>query len=87
MKITKEQRRKQENKKYKSFIRKGIKNIELIIEDPKFKERTSDLDLIFKQTQKNIDKASRKGIIHKNNGSRKIRKIFNMINSFKTKNS
>lgn len=90
MKIKKEQRQRQQNKKYRTLIRNSFKDVEKIasnkdLDNKTFEKGSKDLELASRKAQKIVDKASQKGLIHKKNAARKVRRIFNAVNLFKEK--
>ena len=64
-----------QNRKYKLAIKKSIKRYLFHLDDPK--ETSKNLSIVYQK----IDKAINKGILHKNNGSRKKARLAKMINN------
>lgn len=88
MKIKKEQRQKQQNRKYKTLIRNSFKEVEKAASNKSSVDQTNKyLETTSRQAQRIVDKAARKGLIHKKNASRKVKRIFNVVNLSKTKAS
>jgi len=84
-KAFKDKKRQTEKRKYKTLI----KNQNKIIENECFKQGNlkqnevdfTNLKKLLSQVQKILDKAARKGIIHKNSAARRKSKISHKINN------
>lgn len=68
-------RNRSQNKKYKSAIKKSIKRYLLNLEDNQ--NLLNNLSIVYKR----IDKAVKKGILHKNKGARTKSKLAKKINN------
>nr|YP_009392482.1 ribosomal protein S20 [Caloglossa monosticha]ARW61044.1 ribosomal protein S20 [Caloglossa monosticha] len=68
-------RNRSQNKKYKVAIKKSIKKYLLNIHSNKKNDILTDLSLVYKQ----IDKAVKKGVWHKNKANRKKSRLSKMI--------
>lgn len=68
-------RNRSQNKKYKIAIKKSIKKYLLNIHINKEDNTLTDLSLVYK----NIDKAVKKGVWHKNKANRKKSRLSKMI--------
>lgn len=81
-KLRKEDRNREENKKYKTLMKNDLKRIKSFLAGKKFgDEDLLNVKKLLSFAQKNVDKSVNKKIIHKNNGARKKSKLFNLINS------
>lgn len=79
MKITKEKKianKRSENRKYKTLIKNSLNNINKSIGTKNFLNLKED----YSKLQSLLDKAQKKGIIHRNKRDRKKKKISNSIN-------
>nr|YP_009392892.1 ribosomal protein S20 [Caloglossa intermedia]ARW61454.1 ribosomal protein S20 [Caloglossa intermedia] len=70
-------RNRSKNKKYKIAIKKSIKKYLLDLHDNEKNTILADLSLVYKQ----IDKAVKKGVWHRNKANRKKSKLSKMITS------
>lgn len=78
--LTKEQRNKEQNRKYKSLMRNDSKNFKLEFENSA-RENLSNLQILLTTAQKTIDKSVSKKIIHKNTAARKKSRLSKLFNS------
>ncbi len=72
------ERRKQENKYIKSTISTMVKNFRLAVKDD-----VVAAEKMLKDISSYIDSACSKGVIHKNNASRKISRLYSLLNKEK----
>ena len=77
--VRKIRRRTQHNRWWKSHVSNAIKTMDEIVAEPK--SDTIRISEAFSNLQKVIDKASAKGIIHRNRGARLKSKIASRIAS------
>nr|YP_010198203.1 ribosomal protein S20 [Gracilaria ornata]UAD86619.1 ribosomal protein S20 [Gracilaria ornata] len=75
-------RNKYRNKSYKSVIKTLTKKYILSLDDNKSDDHTLKLSAIYKK----IDKAVSKGVLHKNNGSRKKSILAKAMKNFISQN-
>lgn len=68
------------NRSYKSSLRTQIKNFLGVIKEGNVQAAEKELQL----TVKKIDKAAAKGILHKNNASRRKSRLTKKLNQIKT---
>ena len=78
-KVLKDKKRQSSKRKYETLIKNHLKEIEKFL-------KQSNVDLanlkeMFRQTQKTLDTATQKGIIHKNNAAWKKSKYSQKINN------
>lgn len=80
-KLTKEERNREQNRKYKTLIKNDFKKFKYEFDNGN-KENFLKLSELLVIAQKNIDKSVGKKIIHKNNAARKKSRLFRMFNLF-----
>ncbi len=68
------------NKAVKTRLKGIVKNVRLSVEEPSNGDVTAKLTA----AQSLIDKASKKGVIHKKTAARKISRLSKLVNSAKT---
>jgi small subunit ribosomal protein S20 len=68
------------NKKYKTLIKNQFKKIDSMVKSDKA-NKEEDLKILLSEAQRILDKASRKGVIHKNKSSRKKSRIYKLVSS------
>ena len=80
--ITKAEKKSKEkqsrNRKYKTLIKNQFKKVEVYLQEKKNDEE--QLKKLVLETQKILDKASSKKIIHKNKAARKKSQLFKNLN-------
>src|SRR5688572_26657777 len=76
--LIKDKKRREIRKKHLVLIKKNLKKIEVNLKEKS--PNLSDLEKLFSQTQKSLDKAAQKGVIHKNKAANKKRKNRKKIN-------
>src|SRR4051812_16610525 len=78
-KVLKGKKRQISKRKYKTLIKNHLKEIEKFLKQSNVD--LANLNKLFGQLQKKLDKAAQKGIIHKNNAAQKKSKISQKINN------
>ena len=63
---------------YKSRIKTAVKKLITAIE----KKETENIESLFKNALKEINKARSKGVIHRNTAARKISRLYGKVNSY-----
>jgi ribosomal protein S20 len=74
----KNQERHARNRKYKTLIKNQFKKIEVYLQEKKSDEK--ELKKMVSETQKILDKAQNKKVIHKNKASRKKKQLYKNLN-------
>ncbi|HIE43559.1 MAG TPA: 30S ribosomal protein S20 [Candidatus Omnitrophica bacterium] len=74
-----ELKRKMRNKRVKSTFKTAVKRLNFALNEKRDKEEIKDL---FKRVVSSIDKASSKGVIHRNTAARKKSQIARKVNSY-----
>lgn len=72
------EKKRSENQSKKSDMRTAIKQVERFVQANDIENAKAAL----KDTNKKIDKAVQKGIVHKNNGNRQKARLAKKVNSF-----
>jgi ribosomal protein S20 len=81
MLITEEKKSKEKqarNRKYKTLIKNQFKKIEVYLQEKKTDEK--ELKNLVSETQRMLDKAKNKKVIHKNKVARKKKQLFKNLN-------
>ena len=80
LKVQKKSKKIQEkNRSYKTKVRNQSRVIETLVKN---NGELNELKTMIATVQKTLDKASNKGIIHKNKVARKKKKIFQLLNNY-----
>jgi len=74
----KEAKKQAKNRKYKTLIKNQFKKVEVYLKEKKTDEK--ELKSLIAETQKILDKAKNKKIIHQNKSARKKRQLYKKIN-------
>ena len=74
----KNQERHARNRKYKTLIKNQFKKIEVYLQEKKSDEK--ELKKMVAETQKILDKAQNKKVIHKNKAARKKKQLYKNLN-------
>jgi len=74
----KNQERHARNRKYKTLIKNQFKKIEVYLQEKKSDEK--ELKKMVSETQKILDKAQNKKVIHKNKAARKKKQLYKNLN-------
>jgi len=74
-KLRQDKKRRQQNLKVKLTIKKTLKKFQDIL-----KEKPEEAKVLLKNVSSLLTKAAKKGIIHKNNASRKISRLAKQLN-------
>ena len=78
IKKEKEAEKQARNRKYKTLIKNQFRKIEVYLKEKKTDEK--ELKSLIAETQKILDKAKNKKIIHQNKSARKKRQLYKKIN-------
>ena len=74
----KEAKKQAKNRKYKTLIKNQFKKVEVYLKEKKTDEK--ELKSLIAETQKILDKAKNKKIIHQNKSARKKKQLYKKIN-------
>ena len=74
----KEAKKQAKNRKYKTLIKNQFKKVEIYLKEKKTDEK--ELKSLISETQKVLDKAKNKKIIHQNKSARKKRQLYKKLN-------
>jgi len=74
----KNQERHARNRKYKTLIKNQFKKIEVYLQEKNSDEK--ELKKMVSETQKILDKAQNKKVIHKNKAARKKKQLYKNLN-------
>ena len=74
----KEAEKQARNRKYKTLIKNQFRKIEVYLKEKKTDEK--ELKSLIAETQKILDKAKNKKIIHQNKSARKKRQLYKKLN-------
>jgi small subunit ribosomal protein S20 len=85
--VIKESKKSQEkqarNRKYKTLIKNQFKKVEIYLKEQKSDEK--ELKNLVSETQKILDKAQNKKVIHKNKAARKKSQLHSNLNKLRAK--
>ena len=75
----KEAKKQAKNRKYKTLIKTQFKKVEIYLKEKKTDEK--ELKSLISETQKVLDKAKNKKIIHQNKSARKKKQLYKKLNT------
>jgi len=78
----KNQKKQSHNRKYKTLIKNNFRKIEIYLKEKDLQiEKVKELS---SKAQSSLNKASNKGVIHKNKAARKTKSLHSLINKLNT---